>query len=451
MNKYDVIIAGGGTAGCACAYTAGKLGFKVLLVEKNSFLGGSITSSLVVPAMKTSDNAINTEFFNKLYSELEAVGGAITYIDGNKGWFNPELAKIILDKMMQDAHVDILFESNIRKIEEILSGYIVTIEGDNIMCGNQALLYPIETKYLVDATGDAKICQKLNCEFLEKNFIPYAITYNDNPNGKFTSYYEVMFRASKYRKTEFSYPIYGRPADLLEINLQDFDKSLPKKQLMGRLVGQKLVPYYTREEINKLGPRLRAQALLYVASPVDALIAQIQGSAIAQLDDGTYQRIGYAGNNGWPFKGIGSILLEHKELASNEMNMIRIKQWLNENSHKADKYMNENPRYVFHRLIKANGPIGAQGVALTAGRSLAVDTDYIPLGSLLWLETSYPDKGKLGKLVVAQDVGGAIKGPIRGDYFWGSGGDQVLQLAGSMNAAGRYYILVPNNAEVKVQ
>lgn len=177
MNKYDVIIAGGGTAGCACAYTAGKLGFKVLLVEKNSFLGGSITSSLVVPAMKTSDNAINTEFFNKLYSELEAVGGAITYIDGNKGWFNPELAKIILDKMMQDAHVDILFESNIRKIEEILSGYIVTIEGNNIICGNQVLLYPIETKYLVDATGDAKICQNLNCEFLEKKSQPVNLRF----------------------------------------------------------------------------------------------------------------------------------------------------------------------------------------------------------------------------------------------------------------------------------
>ena len=177
MNKYDVIIAGGGTAGCACAYTAGKLGFKVLLVEKNSFLGGSITSSLVVPAMKTSDNAINTEFFNKLYSELEAVGGAITYIDGNKGWFNPELAKIILDKMMQDAHVDILFESNIRKIEEILSGYIVTIEGNNIICGDQALLHPIETKYLVDATGDAKICQNLNCEFLEKKSQPVNLRF----------------------------------------------------------------------------------------------------------------------------------------------------------------------------------------------------------------------------------------------------------------------------------
>lgn len=177
MNKYDVTIVGGGTAGCACAYIAGKLGLKVLLVEKNSFLGGSITSSLVIPAMKTSDNTINTEFFDTLYSELEAVGGAITYCDGNKGWFNPELTKIILDKMMIDAHVDVLFESSIEKIEEKLSSYIVTIDDNNILALKQGLLNPIETVYLVDATGDAKICEKLNCEFLEKKSQPINLRF----------------------------------------------------------------------------------------------------------------------------------------------------------------------------------------------------------------------------------------------------------------------------------
>ena len=177
MNKYDVTIVGGGTAGCACAYIAGKLGLKVLLVEKNSFLGGSITSSLVIPAMKTSDNAINTEFFDTLYSELEAVGGAITYCDGNKGWFNPELTKIILDKMLIDAHVDVLFESSIEKIEEKLSSYIATIDDNNTLALKQGLLNPIETIYLVDATGDAKICEKLNCEFLEKKSQPINLRF----------------------------------------------------------------------------------------------------------------------------------------------------------------------------------------------------------------------------------------------------------------------------------
>ena len=177
MMKYDVVIAGGGTAGCACAYIAAKSGLKVLLVEKNSFLGGSITSGLVIPAMKTSENAINTEFFDKLYSELEKLGGAITYSDGNKGWLNPELTKIVLDKLMQDVNVDIIFESYIDKIEDKLSSYIVTIENDNNSSFYKILSNPIETIYLVDATGDAKICKKLNCDFLEKKSQPVNLRF----------------------------------------------------------------------------------------------------------------------------------------------------------------------------------------------------------------------------------------------------------------------------------
>ena len=176
-KKYDVIIAGGGTAGCACAYIAGKLGLKVLLIEKNTFLGGSITSSLVIPAMKTSDNAINTEFFDRLYSELELLDGAITYCDGNKGWFNPELTKIALDKLMQEANVEVIFESSLDRIEEKLLLYTVTIGNDNNVQGTRMLFAPIETKYLVDATGDAKICEKLNCEFLEKKSQPVNLRF----------------------------------------------------------------------------------------------------------------------------------------------------------------------------------------------------------------------------------------------------------------------------------
>ena len=170
MNKsYDIIIAGGGTAGCACAYTAGKSGLKVLLIEKNSFLGGSITSSLVVPAMKMSKNAINTDFFNILYNKLHSIKGASEYSDGNKGWFNPELTKIILDKLLKSVNVDIIFESNIKDIVKNLSSYTVTIEYNNLDGSEKYLLPYIETKFVVDATGDAKICELLNCKFLENN------------------------------------------------------------------------------------------------------------------------------------------------------------------------------------------------------------------------------------------------------------------------------------------
>ena len=177
MNKYDVIIVGGGTAGCACAYIAGKLGLKTLLIEKNSFLGGSITSALVIPAMKTSDNAINTEFFDTLYEKLHSIGGAITYSDSNKGWFNPELTKIVLDEMMKDANVEVVFEANINDIKENLSSYNVTIDNNNSFLSKEVLLNPIETTYLVDATGDAKICEKLNCEFLEKKLQPINLRF----------------------------------------------------------------------------------------------------------------------------------------------------------------------------------------------------------------------------------------------------------------------------------
>lgn len=177
MNNYDVIVVGGGTAGSSCAYTAAKLGLKVLLIEKNTFLGGSITSALVIPAMKTSENAINTEFFDTLYEKLNSIGGAITYCDDNKGWFNPELTKIVLDEMLTSVGVDILFESRIKEIKENLSSYIVTIENDNNYLFNNKLLPSIETTYLVDATGDAKICEKLNCEFLEKKSQPINLRF----------------------------------------------------------------------------------------------------------------------------------------------------------------------------------------------------------------------------------------------------------------------------------
>ena len=168
MNKYDIVIVGGGTSGVSCAWNAGRLGFKTLLIEKNSFLGGSITSSLVIPAMKTSDNSINNDFFNELYKNLKEINGAITYKDGNKGWINPELTKIVLDKMLIEVGVDLRFESQVSFIErnEKLSTYIVSIDGDNILSKTKELSERIETTYLVDSTGDAKICEKLNAKFL---------------------------------------------------------------------------------------------------------------------------------------------------------------------------------------------------------------------------------------------------------------------------------------------
>ena len=187
-KNYDVIIAGGGTAGCACAYIAGILGLNVLLIEKNSYLGGTMTSSLVTPAMNNlTSKSINTDFYKLFTKKLYDIGGQITYLDGNIGWFNPELAKIILDEMMTEANIDVIFNTEIEGIltdKNIISAiklhgkctnnykYNVSIHTNNINNNEEVLSEYIDTRFVVDGTGDAKIFEKLNLKFLnnfEKN------------------------------------------------------------------------------------------------------------------------------------------------------------------------------------------------------------------------------------------------------------------------------------------
>ena len=281
--------------------------------------------------------------------------------------------------------------------------------------------------------------------FLEKNFTPFLVTDNGNEEGKFTSYFESSLNASYTKNEKYKYPIYGKPYDLIELNTRDFNPDQPNRRFVGRIENQKLVPYFTRKEIEQ--NNINAPVILWGDSNIDINIMQIQGSAVAKLDDGREVRVGYADNNGHPFKGIGSILLSKGLGKPGQASMSHIKQWLKQNPQLAEENLYENNRYIFHRLVNADGPIGAHGVPLHAGRSLAVDKKYIPLGSLIWLETTGPDKEKIEKLVVAQDIGSAIKGIVRGDYFWGSGADEILDKAGKMNSSGKYYILIPKNAE----
>lgn len=283
--------------------------------------------------------------------------------------------------------------------------------------------------------------------FLEDNFSPWLVTQNNSAEGKFTAYYQAEIRASETRDEVYKYPIFGKPDDLVMIDMQKFDQSLPKLKFFGRVQDGELLPYYTRAEIEN-NPQITENypVLLWGDSETDIFIMQIQGSALAKLPDGKFVSIAYAGNNGQKFQGIGSILLAHNKLESGKASMGEIKKWLEENSDEAKEYMKKNDRYVFHRISDKVGAVGAQEVILTPQRSLAVDRGIIPLGSLLWLETTAPDKSPLEKVVIAQDTGGAIKGAVRGDYFWGYG-DEALQAAGKMNSAGRYYILMPKEDE----
>ncbi len=278
-------------------------------------------------------------------------------------------------------------------------------------------------------------------KFIEERFTPFLVLDDGNADGKFTAYYESQINASFQKHGKYHYPIYQKPNDLIEINLQDFDKSLPNKRLVGRINNKKMIPYYNRADIENKG--INAPVLMWGDSLIDIHVMQIQGSAVAHMDNGEKIRVGFADSNGLPFRGIGSILLQNKLLPAGKANMIEIKKWLQEHPEEAKKYMQQNPRYIFHRIIKETGPLGAFGVPLQGGRSMAVDREIIPLGSLLWLSTTKPNGTPLNKLVAAQDIGSAIKGVVRGDYFWGSGGDDVLAAAGSMNSVGKYFILIP--------
>ena len=317
--------------------------------------------------------------------------------------------------------------------------------------------------YLADSavkikTADyQKVCKKFSAKnidssakmkkFLQDEFTPYIVSAGNNPIGKFTSYYEATIHASLEKSDRYKYPIYGKPTDLIELNLRDFGADLPNTRLVGHVVGDKFVPYYKRAEIENNG--VNAPVLMWGDDPVDIHFIQIQGSAIAKMDDGSELRIGYADNNGHKFRGIGGIMLEKKLLKSGEVSMENIRKWLRNHPKEAEKLMQENDRFIFQRISDADGPLGAFGVPLTAGRSLAVDNSLIPLGAVIWLDTVSPDKEPLQKIVFAQDIGAAIKGAVRGDYFWGHG-DDALHFAGRMNSAGKYYLLAPKNSSVKV-
>ncbi|MBR5598415.1 MAG: MltA domain-containing protein [Alphaproteobacteria bacterium] len=283
-------------------------------------------------------------------------------------------------------------------------------------------------------------------EYIEDNFKPYLVMNDGEFEGKFTSYYEAEIRASFKKSKKYKYPIYGKPYDLVEVNLRDFDENLPNQRLLGRVKDGKLIKYYTRKEIDE--GLLDAPVILWGDNLVDIYLMQIQGAAVANLPSGKKIRVGYQDNNGHKFRGIGSILLEKGLIEPKDASMDKIREWLEDNDNVAKKNMLLNDRFIFHKIVDAEGPIGAMGIPLYEGRSMAVDKEFIPLGVMLWVETNSPE-GKLNKLVMAEDVGSAIKGAVRGDYFWGHG-QEALKYAGRMNASGKYYMLLPKNAKVKI-
>ena len=274
--------------------------------------------------------------------------------------------------------------------------------------------------------------------YLEKNLDAYLVLANGSAEGTFTGYYEASLKGSFTREGAYQTPIYAMPTDLVRVDLKAFGVKSDKKQLIGRVENGKLVPYFKRID----SEQMQAPVLLWVDDPVDSFILHIQGSGRVETPDGVVH-IGYAGNNGHGFVGIGSIMAKEGVLEPGKASMPHIRAWLRENPEQAKALMAQNPRFIFFQILpEADGPIGAAGVSLTPQRSIAVDARFVPLNTPVFLDTTDPDGEKIQQLVVAQDIGAAIKGPVRADFFWGYG-EEAFQKAGRMKSVGRYYLLWP--------
>jgi membrane-bound lytic murein transglycosylase A len=285
-------------------------------------------------------------------------------------------------------------------------------------------------------------------QYFATKFVPYALSDGANRDGKFTGYYEPVLRGSLKRKKPYLIPLYARPDDLVTVNLGDFKPSLKGETIVGRVDDDHLVPYYTRAEIDK-GAIKAEPKVVWVDDPVDAFFLHIQGSGEVVLPHHKIMQVGYAAANGRPYTAIGRALAKQGALDPKTVSMQTIRAWLQKHPKEARKVMEQDASFVFFRKLDADmGPLGAEGVELTPGRSLAVDRKLVPYGAPIWVDASSPQgKARLQRVMIAQDTGGAITGAVRGDYFWGAG-KEAAESAGRMNSAGRDYIFLPKTVTV---
>ncbi len=284
--------------------------------------------------------------------------------------------------------------------------------------------------------------------YFESGFVPWQVVNGDgSTEGLVTGYYEPLIRGNTRRTPLSAWPIYGVPDDLITVDLSAVYPELKNMRLRGRLDGNRLVPYWTRGELAAQGAQVRAPVIAWANDPIELFFLQVQGSGRIAMPDGTFLRIGYADHNGHPYKSIGRWLIEQGELTRSQASMQGIRHWARTHPQRLQALLEQNPAFVFFRVLPAgdDGPLGALGVPLVAERSIAVDRGAVPLGAPVFLATTEPNSAKpLRRLVMAQDTGGAIKGGVRADYFWGFG-DAAGALAGRMRQKGEMWVLLPKD------
>jgi len=253
-------------------------------------------------------------------------------------------------------------------------------------------------------------------EYFAANFVPVLAANRDDSAGLFTGYFEIALNGSRRREGPFQTAIYRPPPNPAA---------------------------YSRAEIEDGALAGKGLELVWVDDPIGAYFLQVQGSGLVRLRDGAVMRLGYDGANGRSYVAIGKVLVQRGDMQLGQVTMDSLRAWIASHGDAGAALMRENPSYVFFKEIGGDGPMGSENVVLTAQRSLAVDRAFIPLGLPIWLDANERFvAGTNRRLVVAQDTGGAIKGPVRGDLFWGSN-DAAAGAAGAMNALGRYYLLLP--------
>jgi peptidoglycan lytic transglycosylase A len=284
--------------------------------------------------------------------------------------------------------------------------------------------------------------------FFESRFRPWSVRNHRNPMGLFTGYYEPLLHGSRKRHGKFKVPLYSRPPELVLVDLGRFREDLKGRRIAGKVKDGVLVPFPDRRAIDRGALAGRKLEIVWVDDPIGAFFLHVQGSGRVRLAEGGELRIGYAAQNGHPYSSIGREMIGRGILTRDTASMQSIRSWLEAHPDQMREILEQDASFVFFQVVKGEGPLGAEGVPLTPGRSLAVDLKHMPLGVPLWLSSRMPAEREgeadpsLRRLFIAQDTGGAIRGIVRGDLFWGFG-TAAESRAGRMKHRGRYWVLLP--------
>lgn len=302
----------------------------------------------------------------------------------------------------------------------------------------------------VDATSN-----KEAKAFFQKWFTPVEFFDKKPVPGLFTGYYMPLLKGSLTKTKKFNVPLYDLPSNLVTGNLDLFDPKLRNRTIVARVKGKKVIPFYTRAEINKGAIKDTAKVVAWIDSKIDRSFLEIQGSGVIELPNGAQMVVGYAGENGASYKAIAKVLIDQGVMTRDNASMQHIRKYLEAHPEEIDKVLNQNKSFVFFSVLQKGAALGSQGVALTPGYSLAIDRKWVPLGAPVWLNTTRPaqavDEHKVfQRLMIAQDTGGAIKGVVRGDVYWGAG-ERATSIAGKMKNKGHYWLLLPQHTLERIQ